>query len=167
MKNIFIFNRVPSNVRNNASFILLLISFFLLYLGVTEPMLAMRAELLGNELFNFKRSILGATKQLYTDGFYLVAFLIFLFSIMIPVLKGIVVLWVFGFGTSNQKRKAHNFVFAIGRWSMADVFAVGVFIGYLAGQAATQIDSVLHPGFYYFTGYCLVSLLSLQVKSKL
>jgi hypothetical protein len=50
---------------------------------------------------------------------------------------------------------------------MADVFAVGVFIGYLAGQAATQTHPVLHPGFYYFTGYCLVSLLSLQVKSKL
>jgi uncharacterized paraquat-inducible protein A len=62
----------------------------------------LRAELLGNELFNFKRSILGATEQLYKDGFYLVAFLIFFFSIMIPVLKGVVVLWVFGFG---------NFVF--------------------------------------------------------
>tara|TARA_B110000438_G_C15239851_1_gene405177 strand:- start:14 stop:517 length:504 start_codon:yes stop_codon:yes gene_type:complete len=167
MNSLFKLNIISFSTRNTISFVLLIASFILLYLGVTEPLLAMRAELLGNELFNFKRSILGATEQLYKDGFYLVAFLIFFFSIMIPVLKGLVVLWVFGFGTSNQKRNAHNFVFAIGRWSMADVFAVGVFIGYLAGQAATQIDSVLHPGFYYFTGYCLVSLLSLQVKSKL
>ena len=130
-------------------------------------MLTMKAELMGRELFNYKRSILEAVKDLFEGGNYLVSFLILLFSIMIPVLKGIIIFWVFGFGDSNKKRAAHGFVFRIGRWSMADVFAVGVFIAYLGGAAIESLDATLEPGFYYFTGYCIVSLLSLQAASHI
>ena len=98
---------------------------------------------------------------------YIFSFLILLFSIMIPVFKGIIILWVFGFGNNQQKRVAHGFVFRIGRWSMADVFAVGVFIAYLGGVAMESLDAILEPGFYYFTAYCIVSLLSLQAASHI
>ena len=161
------FNPIEFNTRNIISFILLIASFVLLFFGVTEPMLTMKAELMGRELFNYKRSILEAVKDLFEGGNYLVSFLILLFSIMIPVLKGIIIFWVFGFGDSNKKRAAHGFVFRIGRWSMADVFAVGVFIAYLGGAAIESLDAILEPGFYYFTGYCIVSLLSLQVASHI
>jgi hypothetical protein len=50
---------------------------------------------------------------------------------------------------------------------MADVFAVGVFIAYLGGAAIESLDAILEPGFYYFTGYCIVSLLSLQAASHI
>ena len=105
--------------------------------------------------------------MLYESGNLLVAFLIVFFSVMIPVFKGIVILWVFFFGKVEAKSSAHNFIFRIGRWSMADVFAVGVFIAYLGGKASTMLDASMEIGFYYFTGYCIVSLLSLQIKSKL
>ena len=108
-----------------------------------------------------------AVDTLYEGENYLVAFLILFFSVMIPGFKGIVILWVFFFGKVGQKVAAHKFIFTIGRWSMADVFAVGVFIAYLASKASGMLDANLEPGFYYFTGYCLVSLLSLQFKSKL
>ena len=161
------FNPIEFNARNTISFILLIASFVLLFFGVTEPMLTMKAELMGRELFNYKRSILEAVKDLYEGGNYLVSFLILLFSIMIPVFKGVIILWVFGFGDSSRKRAAHGFVFRIGRWSMADVFAVGVFIAYLGGAAIESLDAILEPGFYYFTGYCIVSLLSLQAASHI
>ena len=86
---------------------------------------------------------------------------------MIPALKGIVILWVFFFGALSQKEAAHNFIFTIGKWSMADVFAVGGFIAYLASKASGMLDARLEPGFYFFTGYCIVSLLSLQAKTRL
>ena len=161
------FNLIEFNFRNTISLILLIASFVLLFFGVTEPMLTMKAELMGRELFNYKRSILEAVKDLYEGGNYLVSFLILLFSIMIPVFKGIIILWVFGFGNNQQKRVAHGFVFRIGRWSMADVFAVGVFITYLGGVAMESLDAILEPGFYYFTAYCIVSLLSLQAASHI
>ena len=167
MNNLFNFNMVPFNFRNTASFILLLISFLLLYFGVTQPMMTISAEYAGQEVFKYKQSILEAVDTLYEGGYLLVSFLILFFSVMIPVFKGVVILWVFFFGEVEKKTSAHNFIFRIGRWSMADVFAVGVFIAYLGSKASNMLDASLEVGFYYFTGYCIVSLLSLQTKSKL
>ena len=167
MSNLIKFNTVTFNGRNTISFILLLVSFVLLYLGVSEPMMTISAEYAGREVFNYKQSILQAVETLYDGGYYLVSFLILFFSVMIPVLKGVVILWVFFFGEVASKTSAHNFIFRIGRWSMADVFAVGAFIAYLGSKASGMLDATLEIGFYYFTGYCLISLLSLQIKSKL
>ena len=167
MNNLFKFNIITFTTRNLISFVLLIASFILLYFGVTEPMLKISAEYAGQEVFKYKQSIWQAVDMLYESGNLLVAFLIVFFSVMIPVFKGIVILWVFFFGTVEAKSSAHNFIFRIGRWSMADVFAVGVFIAYLGGKASTMLDASMEIGFYYFTGYCIVSLLSLQIKSKL
>ena len=166
MSSLSKFNVIPFNTRNLVSFILLLVSFVLLVFGVTQPMLEISAEHAGRELFSYKQSIIEAVETLYEGQNYLVAFLILFFSVMIPVLKGIVILWVFFFGELKQKESAHKFIFSIGKWSMADVFAVGVFIAYLASKASGMLDASLESGFYFFTGYCIVSLLSLQVKSK-
>ena len=54
------------------------------------------------------------------------------------------------------------FVRSISKWSMADVFVVGVFVAFLASNATPNMDAQIHSGFYFFTAYCLVSLLALQ-----
>jgi uncharacterized paraquat-inducible protein A len=48
---------------------------------------------------------------------------------------------------------------------MADVFAVGVYVAFLASKAAENFDAEIRIGFYYFVAYCLVSLLALQFMS--
>ena len=103
MNNLFKVNVIPFNSRNTISFILLITSFILLYLGVTEPMMKISAEYAGQEVFKYKQSILEAVDTLYEGGYLLVAFLILFFSVMIPVFKGIVILWVFFFGEVNKK----------------------------------------------------------------
>jgi paraquat-inducible protein A len=45
---------------------------------------------------------------------------------------------------------------------MADVFAVGVFIAFMASKAIDNLDAIMGSGFYYFVGYCLVSNLAFQ-----
>ena len=45
---------------------------------------------------------------------------------------------------------------------MADVFAVGVFIAFMAGNAIDNLDARVHPGFSSSIAYCLVSNLSFQ-----
>ena len=45
---------------------------------------------------------------------------------------------------------------------MADVFVVGVFMAFLAGQANPNVQAALHQGFYWFLAYCLISILSSQ-----
>ena len=98
-------NVVSFNTRNTVSFILLLASFVLLVLGVTQPMLEISAEHAGRELFSYKQSIMEAVETLYEGQNYLVAILILFFSVMIPVLKGIVIIWVFFFGALSQKKR--------------------------------------------------------------
>jgi uncharacterized paraquat-inducible protein A len=51
---------------------------------------------------------------------------------------------------------------SMSKWAMADVFAVGVFIAFMAGNAIDNLDARVHPGFYFFIAYCLVSNLSFQ-----
>ena len=49
---------------------------------------------------------------------------------------------------------------------MADVFAVGVFIAFLAAKGTDNLDAVAGIGFYCFAGYCLVSNLAFQLLAE-
>ena len=42
-------------------------------------------------------------------------------------------------------------------------FGIGVFIAYLAGKANQNINGVLHEGFWWFTAYCVLSILGGQL----
>ena len=55
------------------------------------------------------------------------------------------------------------------KWSMADVFVIAIFIAFLAAKGIREdtglvnFDAVVGTGFYYFLGYCLLSILSAQI----
>jgi hypothetical protein len=106
-----------------------------------------------------------------------VAFLIFSFSILIPILK-----LVFSFVALARKRTpkskvAKFIVFKSGKWSMADVMVVALFMAYIGfsgviNSQLTQLErasgtlevfttnnSTLQLGFYLFTAYSVVGLL--------
>jgi paraquat-inducible protein A len=51
----------------------------------------------------------------------------------------------------------------ISKWSMADVFVVGVFLSFLATRSNKDINAWLHDGFYFFLAYCLISILATQI----
>lgn len=121
------------------------------------------------EAYNKTRSILGTIRDLYRDGFALVAFLIALFSIGVPVIKGMMLLFSclnLSAGTTTLLRRGSNL---LGKWSMADVFVVGVFVAFLAANAIRREGGLLSfhaelgSGFYFFLGYCLLSILSTQM----
>ena len=52
---------------------------------------------------------------------------------------------------------------AISKWSMADVFAVGMLIALLAAKGTANLSAVAGQGFYFFAAYCLVSNLAFQL----
>jgi hypothetical protein len=45
---------------------------------------------------------------------------------------------------------------------MADVFVVGIFLAYLASASMQVFKAVLEQGFYFFLGYCLISVLATE-----
>ena len=97
------------------------------------------------------------------------ATLILLFSVIVPFAKMSLVSWALFRRDEAGRRRTLAIVEIIAKWSMADVFAVALFITYLAAQASQTppggvssaiiaFDATFGPGFYWFAAYCVVSL---------
>ncbi len=122
------------------------------------------------EVYRQRRSILGSVRHLYRVGSVVAASLILLFSVLVPFTKAALVLWAVSRRDAGTRRRTLHFVELIAKWSMADVFAVALFIVYLAARASqtppgedfvpqvVTFAASFGPGFYWFAAYCLVSL---------
>lgn len=130
------------------------------------------------EVYTQTRSIVGAVRNLYSVGSPIPATLILLFSVIVPVTKALLVVWAAFLRDAVRKRQVLDFVTAIAKWSMADVFVVALFITYLAAEASqaapgsggvplVAFEATFEPGFYWFAAYCLFSLASQQYTARL
>jgi uncharacterized paraquat-inducible protein A len=147
--------------------LLTVVSLGLLLPGLTRPVLTITASInaMGQtrEIFRQTQTIVEAVKRLHESGNTFVAGLILLFSIMIPLIKAGLLGVILAHPRIETRGKVYRFVRSISKWSMADVFAVGIFIAYLAAKGTDNLDAVAGPGFFCFAGYCLVSNLAFQV----
>ena len=95
-------------------------------------------------LFSEKRSVFGMLEKLWKDANYLPFSLIFLFGIIVPLIKsGIIFYLLLG---KNPDMKWQRFVSAISK-----------FVAFLGANAMESTKAFLQPGFYYFTGYVILS----------
>jgi hypothetical protein len=112
------------------------------------------------------RSILGTARELARTGNGGVAFLIVLFSVVIPVGKLLLQGASLLLRTPATRRGLDRVIAAMSKWSMADVFVMALIVAYLAGSASDQMgdllvmDARLEQGFYFFLAYCLFSVAS-------
>jgi len=119
--------------------------------------------------FTKTNSILNTAKELYRNNHKPVAGLILLFSVGIPLLKAILLLGAHLPFREGVKRKLLWISSVTSKWSMADVFVVAIFVAFLAAnglkesRALVEFNSELGNGFYFFLGYCLVSILATQL----
>ena len=156
------------STRNWIAFSLILISLLCLYPGLVQDVLSIRVSaqlpLVGElSLYESQQSILQTIQTLYENNNRLVAALILLFSVIVPILKAIILIVVLMSKTLKRRVEWFNFVRIIGKWSMADVFVVGIFLAFLATRSNDSIEAEVHTGFYYFLAYCLISLIGIQV----
>lgn len=152
--------------RNLLAVLLTIISLVLLLPGLTRPVLTITASvtIMGTtrEVFRQTQSIVEAVRSLHNSGNSFVAGLILLFSILVPFTKAVLLGVILLLRRQHSGYRLYRFVRSISKWSMADVFAVGVFIAYLAAIGTDNLDAVAGLGFYCFAGYCLVSNLAFQ-----
>lgn len=170
------------------------VALCLLVTGVTLPMIDIEATisefsftLMGEPVlftdqvvFFQSKSILQVVEVLLTDGdasLAVVGVLVLLFSVIMPMAKIVASLITLHSGRPPQ-RKLHAFlVFRAGKWSMADVMVVAIFMAFIgfSGIVGSQLEqlegytsaveilttnnSQLQVGFYLFLGYCLLGLL--------
>ena len=157
----------------NRGILLLLhiISLVLLVFGLVMDML--KIDVTANffidiNLFNEKRSVLGTLQTLYESSNYLSFLLIFLFGIIVPLVKSAIIFYILL--AKNVADKWLQLVSKISKWAMADVFAISIFIAFLGARAMRNTTAFLEPGFYYFTAYVLLSVVLvglLKISSKI
>lgn len=108
-------------------------------------------------LFSEKRSVLGTLQTLWQSNNYLPFLLIFLFGIMVPLVKSGIIFYILL--VKDVSVKYLKIISFISKWAMADVFAISIFIAFLGARAMRHTTASLEPGFYYFTAYVLLSAL--------
>jgi paraquat-inducible protein A len=134
-------------------------------------------------IFDSTRSILKTVHDLWNQDYIFVASMIFLFSVIVPLIKGSLLTVIFFNKHSETRKKVFAFIKSIGKWSMCDVYIVAIFLAYLS-TGATQTENAktvtmlgyainvdvlagmqahLQIGFWCFLTYCFLSLLALQL----
>jgi uncharacterized paraquat-inducible protein A len=182
---------MPIQYYKYTGFALTLLAIGLFVPGIILPMFSLSMDMnvdvagtgFASNLVNKDLSIITTIEELWTQDRLLVSALIFIFSILIPISKSSALCYVFFAKTKQSKLKVNQFVAAIGKWSMADVFVVAVFLAVLSTnhtenaeqhrlsffglsidfEISTQTLSMVGQGFYFFTAYCLVSILGSQL----
>lgn len=142
--------------------ILTLISFLFLYPGVTDPIMTIKATVnlfgLKSTIFEETRSIWQTVISLDEAGYTAVGFMVVTFSVILPITKGLLIIWTW----LSPVRWRWQLISMVSKWSMADVFVVAILVAFFTAQATAELQSSLHEGFYWFTTYCLLSIISGQ-----
>ena len=172
-----------------------LISILFLALGVSMPMIDIDARLndfrmtaLGVEvgfeeqvLYYQSKSILQVTQTMIQNGgtdLKIVGLLILMFSIVIPFIKLILSTLYLFIEKIRAQKIVELILFYLGKWSMADVFVVAMFMAYIGfyGLVTAQLGDIgrnqtgfavetlnysrLAPGALFFTTYCILSIIT-------
>ncbi len=180
-----------------------LVSLVVLFSGLTAPMIEIDARfqeinflLIGESItfndqviFFQSKSILEVIGILFNTGkldSYLVGILILAFSIIFPVAKLLATqIYLAGNEKTRKNRILKFFTFKSGKWSMADVYVIAIFMAYIGFQGILdnqlsnlnmETDSLvsistnktsLQPGFIIFIGFVLFSLILSSILKKI
>jgi paraquat-inducible protein A len=139
--------------------VLLVITLVLFIMGISMPILTIsRLWILTDEV-----SVLSGLWQLLDDQQYFIFFIIFLFSILLPIMK-LYYLFMLSFANKVQNknyRKYLHLMHRYGRWSMLDVFVVAVLI--VTVKLGALADIIIEPGMYFFTAAVVLLMIITSV----
>jgi len=135
-----------------------------LLFGLITPILMVtihkEVEYLGDIVLSFEsKGVVGSIVKLWESGDIVVALVILLFSVIVPIVKILSLLFVSVFVESKFAHTIVKFFKMIGKWSMVDVFVVAVFLVYLTANKGDVSRAEVEVGLYFFLAYVIVSML--------
>lgn len=175
-------------------FLLTFTLIILMIVGVTTPMIDMEARItkLSFVLFDhevtFKDQILFFQSKSILDVFHLmithkelqmklVGVLLVTFSVLFPLLKILSTFaYYYDYCSARSRKLVNFFVLKSGKWSMADVLVVAIFMAYIGfnGVINSQLNNIkeagadlnvmttngtsLQPGYYIFLTYAVLAM---------
>ena len=128
------------------------ITFF--FLGICLPMFTLQKFFIINDTF----SLMGGVAELFRKSEYLLAGVIFSFSVLTPIIKFALSWLVLSIDEVEQEKRlfAVRKLATICKWSMADVFILAILAATikLGGLATVEV----HIGLVFFAAYVLLSM---------
>jgi len=145
----------------------LAIAVICLGVGLLAPILSLKAHatapVLGQVVLKYEvKSVLTSISSLIESHNYIVAILLGTFSVLTPLLKLGVAIAVIQEKLPAWHERGVAFIKAVGKWSMADVFVVAVFVAYFAAGGDEFSEARIGLGLYFFAAYCLLSQYATQ-----
>jgi len=135
-----------------------------LFFGLMSPIMMVtihkEVEYLGDVVLSFEsKSVIGSIAKLFENGDSVVAVVILLFSVIVPFIKTVSMMFVALFMESRFAHGIVAFFKMIGKWSMVDVFVVATFLVYLTTNKGDVSRAEVEVGLYFFLAYVIVSML--------
>ncbi len=142
--------------------LLLLSALGTLILGLTIPILRVEKFFLFEDLI----SIVGAIDELARSGEYLLALVILLFSVVFPTIKIFVADYIWRARNVEHRsvQKAVKLIDFLGKWSMLDVFIVGMIV--ISAKSSGMANATSQPGMYYFGASVICSMLGVILLKR-
>jgi hypothetical protein len=169
------------------------LSILLLLMGISLPMIDIDARINSVDfnlfeqdisfeeqvVFYQSKSILDVTQNLLESkglDLKIVGIMILCFSVIFPALKLILGFFFVNFNNLRNNSLVKGLIFYLGKWSMADVFVVALFMSYIGfhGLFGNQLEALernkggfaietvnytsLAPGIIFFSSYCILSI---------
>ncbi len=135
-----------------------------LVFGLISPIMMVtihkEVEYLGDVVLSFEsKGLIGSITKLLENGDMVVAVVILLFSVLVPMVKTLSLLFISVFMESRFAHGVVKFFKMIGKWSMVDVFVVATFLVYLTANKGEVSRAEVEVGLYFFLAYVIVSML--------
>ena len=110
-------------------------------------------------------TVMGGVWELYDSGLAPVAWIVFLASVAVPLLKLSIMAWILALHGTDRHRAArqglHGFLMRIGTWAMIDIFLLSVLTA--VGQLGMLASVVPGQGAVFFAAMLLATLVATDV----
>ena len=138
--------------------LLLAILVVVFAVGIWAPILTLKKLLIVQNTF----SILSGIAQLGRDGQYGLFLLVTAFTLVLPCCK--IVMLFTAWNSNRYQTRYLEWLYAIGKWSMLDVFLVAVLIASVKLGAIATIE--VHYGLYVFAVAVILMIINTQFVYK-
>lgn len=141
--------------------VLITISIFLLIVGLTQPIMTVRKLWESNTY-----SIISGVSNLWEEKYYVLAVIIFFFSVIFPIAKLLALCAVWFIRLEDvARKKLIYFMEVFGKWSMLDVFVSAIIIVWskLGALASAKAEN----GIYFFAASVVLTMIVSSLQGNL
>lgn len=135
--------------------LLILLSFVLLLIALSMPLMKVEKMVLWKNEY----SVIGGVKGLWEQGQYVLASILFFFSVVFPICKLAMLGFLWFVRLAEQRRQmVLHWLGVLGKWSMLDVFVVAILIVLVKLGPLAKVEP--QRGIYWFAAAIFLSMIT-------